>query len=349
MTARIAFLGTPDVAVPALQALLDADDLDVVVVVTNPDRPRGRSRTPLPPPVKVAAESAGVPVWQPAKPVEILDDLRELDLDACAVVAYGSLLPAPVLASARRGFVNLHFSLLPRWRGAAPVQHALRAGDDVTGVTTFVLDEGMDTGPILRREEVPIDPTESTGELLERLATLGAPVLVDSVRALVAGVGPVPQEAEGATLARKISPEDVRIDWSASVRTIVDLVRSADPAPGAHTTFRGERLKVYRVAPGGAARGGVASSEDADRGTAEASDDPDSTLGQPGHIVAVTKRGAVVACGNGTVSLASVQPMGKARMDGAAFVNGYRPTVGEELGSLRDGPESPDEDSGMPA
>src|SRR5690606_9431410 len=143
LSMRVVFLGTPDVAVPSLQALLDADDVEVVAVVTNPDRPKGRSKQPQPPPVKVAAEAARVPVWQPQKPREVLDDLRDLAPDACAVVAYGALLPSDVLEAGGAGFVNLHFSLLPRWRGAAPVQHAIRAGDTVTGVTTFVLDEGM--------------------------------------------------------------------------------------------------------------------------------------------------------------------------------------------------------------
>jgi methionyl-tRNA formyltransferase len=309
---RVAFLGTPDVAVPALEALLAAPDVEVAVVLTNPDRPKGRSKRPVPPPVKVAAEAADVPVWQPQKPIEVVDELAALDLDACAVVAYGALLPPRVLAAGGRGFVNLHFSLLPRWRGAAPVQHALRAGDTVTGVTTFVLDEGMDTGPVLRTLEVPIDPDESAGELLDRLAVLGAPVLVDALRDLVAGVAPIPQPEVGATLAPKITVEDVGIDLQASARTVADLVRSADPSPGAHTTFRGERLKVFRAVP--------------------VDDDPEPSA-EPGTVVAVDRRGAVVACGTGAVRLLAVQPAGRSRMDGAAFVNGYRPEVGERLGA----------------
>jgi len=316
MTVRIAFLGTPQVAVPALEALLAADDLEVAVVITNPDRPKGRSRTPVAPPAKEAAQAAGIPVWQPNKPVEILDDLLALDLDACAVVAYGAILPASVLAGSRLGFVNLHFSLLPRWRGAAPVQHAIRAGDEITGITTFVLDPGMDTGAVIDRVEVPIDPTESSGELLERLAMLGAPVLVASIRALAEGAEPTPQPADGATLAPKITPDDVRIDFDAPARTVADLVRSADPAPGAHTTLRGDRLKIYRVTPI------VASVDDA----------AGEVRGEPGQVVAVTKRAVIVACADGAVQLDAVQPVGKARMDGAAFANGYRPQVGEQLG-----------------
>ena len=326
---RIAFLGTPDVAVPALEALLAAEDVEVAVVVTNPDRPRGRSKRPVPPPVKVAAQRAGVPVWQPEKPIEVVDELTALDLDACAVVAYGALLPRRVLAAGGRGFVNLHFSLLPRWRGAAPVQHALRAGDEVTGVTTFVLDPGMDTGPVLRTLEVAIDPDESAGELLDRLAVLGAPVLVDALRDLVAGLEPTPQPADGATLAPKIVRDDVAIDLTATARAVADLVRSADPAPGAHTTFRGEPLKVFRARPVPADELAAASPGD---GPADAAASPGDAPPEPGTIVAVDKRGAVVACGDGAVRLVAVQPPGRARMDGAAFANGYRPEVGERLG-----------------
>lgn len=308
---RIAFLGTPEVAVPSLDALVAAADLEVVVVLCNPDRPKGRSRTPVPPPVKVAAEQHGIEVWQPTKPREVLEAFRALEVDACAVVAYGALLPADVLAAGGAGFVNLHFSLLPRWRGAAPVQHALRAGDEVTGVTTFVLDEGMDTGPVLRRVEVPIEPEEGAGALLARLAELGAPVLVESLRALHAGEQPVPQPAEGATLAPKIRPEDVQLDLARPAEKLGWLVRSADPAPGAHTTFRGARLKVFGAVP-------VATA--------------DHAPAAPGTVVAVDKDGVVVACGSGALRLTEVQPAGKPRMAATAFANGARIEVGERLG-----------------
>ena len=304
---RIVFLGTPEAAVPSLEALVGADDIDVAAVITNPDRAKGRSRTPIPPPVKVAAEAAGIPVWQPDRPREVLDDLHALELDACAVVAYGALLPKDVLAAGGRGFVNLHFSLLPRWRGAAPVQHAIRAGDATTGVTTFVLDEGMDTGPVIDHEEVVIEPGESAGELLERLAGLGAPVLTRSLRALMDGVTPQPQPPDGVTLAPKITSDDVALDLAAPATEVDRLVRSADPAPGAHTRFRDKRLKVFAAPP-----------VDGD--------------GAPGTVLRIEPDGVVVACGRGAVRLDAVQPEGKARMDGAAFANGYRPEPGERLG-----------------
>jgi methionyl-tRNA formyltransferase len=315
---RIAFLGTPEVAVPALEAFVATDDVEVVAVLTNPDRPRGRSRTPVPPPVKVAAQAHGLPVWQPTKPKEVLDELRALDLAAAAVVAYGALLPRSVLDAGGHGFVNLHFSLLPRWRGAAPVQHAIRAGDEATGITTFLIDEGMDTGPILDQVQLGIGPDESAGHLLARLAELGAPLLVDSVRRLVAGERPTPQSEHGVTLAPKISPEDVVIDWAAPARTVADLCRSADPAPGAHTTFRGRRLKVF-AAPV------------ADDPADDAGGDPGVDTA-PGTVLGRSSEGVVVACGSGAVRLVAVQPEGKARMDGAAFANGYRPEPGETLG-----------------
>ena len=322
---RVIFLGTPEVAVPSLQALLAAPDVEVVAAVTNPDRPKGRSRTPVAPPVKVAAEQAGVPVWQPTKAREMLDDLHAADVDACAIVAYGALLPQDVLDAGGRGFVNLHFSLLPRWRGAAPVQHALRAGDEVTGVSCFVLDAGMDTGPLLATEQVAIGPDDTTGSLLERLADVGAPVLVDALRALVAGTGPTPQPGDGATLAGKITPEDVAIDWTWDAAALDRLTRSADPAPGAHTTFRGRRLKVWRAA--------IEPDTDTDTDAGVAAAGATTGDASPGTIVSVDKRGAVVATGRGRVRLTSVQPDGKARMDGAAFVNGQRPEVAETLGA----------------
>lgn len=304
---RVAFFGTPEVAVPALSALTADGDIEVVAVVTNPDRPRGRSGTPVPPPLKVAAGEQGLDVLQPVKPIEIVEQLEALRLDACAIVAYGALLPRRVLETGGHGFVNLHFSLLPRWRGAAPVQHALRAGDEVTGVTTFVLDEGMDTGPVIDQVEVPIGADETAGSLLGRLAAVGGPVLRDSVRALVAGTELTPQDDDRATYAPKIGPDDVRIDWEASARQVVDLVRSANPAPGAHTSFRGERLKVWQAV----VRDG---------------------RGGPGEVLDAGRDGTVVAAGDGAVRLDEVQPAGKARMDGSAFANGYQPQPGTRLG-----------------
>jgi methionyl-tRNA formyltransferase len=308
---RIVFFGTPDAAVPSLEAFLDDPDTDVAAVVTNPDRPSGRGHKLAPPPVKVTAAAAGVPVWQPDKPREILDDLRALDVDACAVVAYGALLPPDVLDAGGRGFVNLHFSLLPAWRGAAPVQHSVLAGDTRTGVTCFVLEAGMDTGPILRTAETGIGPDETAGDLITRLAVLGAPELVAAVRGLVEGtLEPVGQDHDLATYAPKITPDLARLDWSQPAERIRCAVRAFNPVPGAWTTLRGDRLKIHAADPHTVT--------------------PVAVAGTAGEIVDLADGGPVVACGDGALVLTQVQPAGKPRMDGAAFANGYRPR-GERL------------------
>ncbi len=306
---RIAFFGTPAPAVASLEAFLADQDTKVAAVVTNPDRPRGRGYRLAPSPVKVAATAAGVPVWQPARPREILGDLRALAVDACAVVAYGSILPRDLLAAGGRGFVNLHFSLLPAWRGAAPVQHALLAGDEMTGITCFVLDEGMDTGPILTSSSVLVLEGETAGELTARLATEGAPLLVEAVRGFVAGtIVPQPQDEHLASYAPKVSPEQAELDWARDASPLERAVRAFNPVPGAHTEFGGARLKVHRarVVP---ANGAV----------------------EPGTVVRVEADGPVVACGEDALRLEEVQPAGKPRMSGAAFARGYRP-AGRRLG-----------------
>jgi methionyl-tRNA formyltransferase len=307
---RICFLGTPQPAVPALEAFLADPDVDVAAVVTNPDRPSGRGHKLRPPPVKVAAADAGVPVWQPEKPREVIDDLRALAVDACAVVAYGALLPESVLAVGGAGFVNLHFSLLPAWRGAAPVQHAILNGDRETGVTCFVIEKGMDTGPVLTERRASIGPEETAGELLARLAALGAPALVEAVRGLVDGtLEPQPQDHDAASYAPKITPDDAALDWRLPAARLHDAVRAFNPMPGAHTTLAGERLKVHRA-----------------RVVAQA---PDAA---PGTVVAAGPDGVLVACGQQALRLDEVQPAGRGRMSAAAFANGYRP-LGAVLGA----------------
>lgn len=309
---RIVFFGTPAPAVPALEAFLADADTDVAAVVTNPDRPAGRGYQLRPPPVKVAAVEAGVDVWQPTKAREILDDLAGLAVDACAVVAYGALLPGDVLAAGGRGFVNLHFSLLPAWRGAAPVAHSLLHGETETGVTCFVLEAGMDTGPVLAVESTAVRPDESAGELTTRLAHLGAPLLVRALRGFVDGsLQPVPQDHERATYAPKIGSEDAHLDWTGEASALAAAVRAFNPLPGAHTIYDGERLKVHRAV----VVDDAASTDDA----------------LPGVVVTVDERGPVVACGAGALRLEEVQPAGKPRMSGADFVNGYRPS-GRRLG-----------------
>lgn len=308
---RIAFWGTPDVAVPALAAFVDAADIDVVCVVTNPDRPRGRSGTPVPSAVKTAALAFGLEVLQPERPSELRERLLDMALDACAVVAYGALLGEPVLATAKNGFVNLHFSLLPRWRGAAPVQWAIRAGDSETGVTTFVLDKGMDTGAILTQMAVPLTGEDTTETVLTDLAKRGAPVLVDAVRGLCAGtIVAQPQANKGATLAPKITRADVALQFNEPAIVLDRLTRSADPQPGAHARFRGETVKIFR---------------------AQASNDELPSDVPPGTVVALSPTGPVVACQTGSVTLTQLQLPGKPRRDGHSVVNGLRITIGEQF------------------
>jgi methionyl-tRNA formyltransferase len=319
---RVAFFGTPEPAVLALEALL-ASRHEVVCVVTRPDRPRGRSGRPEPPPVAARARTVGLPLVQPETPREesFAARLASFRPDAGAVVAYGHILPPEVLAVPPRGFVNVHFSLLPRYRGAAPVQRAIMAGERETGVTTFLLEPTLDTGPVLLRERVAIGPEDTAGSLLERLAPLGARLLVRSLDALEAGTArPVPQDDALATPAPKVSDEETWIDWRLPARRVVDLVRALDPAPGARTRFRGRLLKVWRAravdAPGGVAGPGA----------------------RPGTLLDAGRERLVVAAGEGAVELLEVQLEGGRRLEAASFARGHRPRPGEALGVESGGP-----------
>ena len=314
---RLVFAGTPEVAVPSLEALAGSAH-EVVAVVTRPDAPRGRGRTRHPSPVRAAAERLGLPVLTPARPgePEFLDALRDLEPDACPVVAYGALVPPAALAIPRHGWINLHFSLLPAWRGAAPVQHAIAHGDEITGATTFVLEAGLDTGPVLGTMTETIRPTDTAGALLERLAQAGPGLLVASLDGLADGsIRPVPQPAEGVSPAPKIEVADARIDWGTPAFAIDRWIRACTPAPGAWTIFRGERLKVLAARPVPATADGDA----ADRS------------GTPGRL-AVGKREVHVRTGAGRLELVTVQPHGKKAMPAADWARGVRIDDGEHLG-----------------
>ncbi len=299
---KIVFLGSASIAVPSLERLLESEH-EILFSITRPDKPAGRHRAPKPPPLKPAAEALGVEVLQPAKARDAVGRIVDSGADICVVVAYGGWLPPPVLDATRLGCVNLHPSLLPRWRGAAPVERAIMAQDSVTGVSTMLIDEGLDTGPLLMQREATILPGESAGELSERLGVEGAALVVESVDALDAGaLDPAPQSSEGVTYAEKLEPEDCRIDWTESADAVVARVRGANPRPGAWTELGGKRLKVWRAQVG-------------------------SRLGelQPGEVAGGdTAGGEFVACAAGkAVVLDEVQPEGKARMAGAAFVRGH--------------------------
>lgn len=246
---RLLFAGTPDVALPSLDALV-ASRHEVAAVLTRPPAPAGRGRSERVSPVHARARDLGIPVITAAslRDESVLDAVRDVAPDCCPVVAYGALITPDALAVPRLGWINLHFSLLPRWRGAAPVQYAIRAGDTHTGATTFRIDAGLDTGPVLASLRTAIGERETSGALLDRLAMDGSHLIVETMDALDAGtVEAVPQSEDGVTLAPRIEVDDARIDWSVSAPDIDRLVRAMTPAPGAWTTLRGDRIKIGEV------------------------------------------------------------------------------------------------------
>jgi methionyl-tRNA formyltransferase len=292
------------VAVPSLEALL-ASRHEVAAVLTRPDAPAGRGRTLRPSPVKEVALREGLEVLTPAHPrdEEFRARLAELDVDVVPVVAYGALVPRSALDLPRVGWVNLHFSLLPAWRGAAPVQHALLAGDEVTGATTFLLEEGMDTGPVygVLTERVRADDT--AGALLGRLAEAGAGLLVATLDGIEDGaLVAKPQSAEGVSLAPKLAVEDARVDWSAPALRVDRLVRACTPAPGAWTTFRGKRVKLGPV----------------------------TRTGRELPVGAL--EGDCVGTATEAVQLGTVRPEGKGEMAAVDWLRGVRPEPGERFG-----------------
>ncbi|WP_431842553.1 methionyl-tRNA formyltransferase [Calidifontibacter indicus] len=309
---RVVFAGTPEPAVPSLEALL-ASRHEVVGVVTRPDAPAGRGRTLRPSPVKEVALREGLPVATPKHPRDgdFQQWLRSLSPDVCPVVAYGALVPRPVLDIPVHGWVNLHFSLLPAWRGAAPVQHALLHGDDVTGATTFLLEEGMDTGPVLGTMTELVRPRDTAGDLLNRLADAGAGLLVATLDALDDGtITPVAQPSEGISMAPKITVDDARIRWHEPAFAVNRRVRACTPAPGAWTMFRGARLKVAEATPV----------------DAEVAVD-----GLDAGQLRVTKKQVFVGTGAGVVELGVVQPHGKKAVAAADWARGARIEEGEGL------------------
>ncbi|MEU9330215.1 methionyl-tRNA formyltransferase [Streptomyces canus] len=308
---KLVFAGTPEVAVPALDALIASGRHEVAAVVTRPDAPAGRGRRLVASPVAERAEEAGIEVLKPVKPrdPEFLERLREIAPDCCPVVAYGALLPRVALDIPAHGWVNLHFSLLPAWRGAAPVQHSIMAGDEITGASTFLIEEGLDSGPVYGTVTEEIRHTDTSGDLLTRLAFAGAGLLAATMDGIADGaLKPVPQPSEGITVAPKITVEDARVDWAAPALRVDRIVRGCHPAPGAWTTFRGERLKLIQVQP-------VA----------------DRTDLAPGAL-AVGKNSVHVGTGSYGVELLWVQAQGKKPMKAADWARGVRISDGETVG-----------------
>ncbi len=308
---RLVFAGTPEVALPSLSALI-ASQHEVVAVVTRPDAPAGRGRSLQASPVADLAAEHGIEVLKPEKPrdPDFLGRLAEIAPDCCPVVAYGALVPRAALDIPRIGWVNLHFSLLPAWRGAAPVQHAVWHGDDVTGASTFLLEEGLDTGPVYGVVTETVRPTDTSGDLLGRLAVSGAGLLVATMDGLEAGalVGAT-QPADGISLAPKITVEDARVDWSQPAIRVDRQVRACTPAPGAWTTYLGERFKLGPV-----------------------SLLADDTSLAPGEV-AVDKNRVRVGTTTHAVVLGEVRAQGKKAMAAADWARGTRPEPGVRLGA----------------
>jgi methionyl-tRNA formyltransferase len=307
---RLVFAGTPEPAVPSLRALLDSPDHEVVAVVTRPPARAGRGRRETASPVAALAAEAGLPVLSPqrAGDPEFLAELAALEPDACPVVAYGALLPPAALGVPRIGWVNLHFSLLPAWRGAAPVQHAILHGDEITGASTFLIEAGLDTGPVFGVVTEQIRPSDTSGDLLARLAESGAGLLVATMDGLSDGsLVAVPQPADGVSVAGKITVADAEVTWTSPARHVDRLIRACTPAPGAWTGFRGDRVKLGPVRL---------------RGANELA---------PGEL-RPAKNGVAVGTASVEVELSTVQPPGKRPMPAADWARGVRIEPGESLG-----------------
>jgi methionyl-tRNA formyltransferase len=306
VTVRLVFAGTPSVAVPSLRAIVESGRHDVVAVVTRPDKPAGRGRAVRTSPVKDLAEQLDLPVLQPSRPGDdgFLRLLRDLAPDCCPVVAYGALLPRTALDVPSHGWVNLHFSLLPAWRGAAPVQHAILAGDEITGATTFLIEEGLDSGPVFGMVTTEIGARDTAGMLLDRLADDGAGLLLTTLDGIADGsLQPRPQPSDGVSTAGKLTPADARIDWLVPALRVDRVVRACTPAPGAWTTFRGKRLKLAPV------------------------DVTDSSNDLGPGAIRVDGDAVLVGTASTPVRLGAVQPEGRAGMPAGAWARGVRLTV----------------------
>jgi methionyl-tRNA formyltransferase len=310
MKPKILFMGTPEFAVPSLKILLEQDQA-VIGVVTQPDRPKGRGKQPAPPPLKVFAASHRIPVFQPerVRSPEFLDLFGRLAVDLVVVVAFGQILPKEMLEQPGLGCINVHPSLLPRYRGAAPLNWTIIRGETLTGVTIMQMDEGMDSGDILLQEETAIGPQETVGDLHDRLAVRGAQLLVETIEKIEKGtIRRIPQDHAAATFAPRLKKEDGLIHWGADVWEIVRLIRGLSPAPCAYTFFEGKILRIFQAV-------GI--------------DTPSPAL--PGALL-ISENELIVSAGNGMVSLLNVQLEGKKRMPIHEFLRGCRLKTGDRLG-----------------
>ena len=307
---RIIFMGTPQFAVPTLQMLLDRGE-EVVAVVTQPDRPKGRGQQTQPPPVKELAVQHGIPVIQPLKVrvPEVIEEIRSYAPDLIVVIAFGQILPKALLDIPRHGCINVHASLLPRYRGAAPLNWCIINGEKETGVTTMMMDVGLDTGDMLLKRAIPIDPDEDASSLHDRLSLLGAETMAATLDLLARGeLVPEKQDDSLSCYAPMLKKELGEIDWQQEPRTIKNLVRGVTPWPGAYTRLDGKTLKIFRTR------------------TADGS-------GTPGTVLQAGKNGLEVACTGGSLVIEELQLEGKKRMTASDFLAGYKIAVGTELGA----------------
>jgi len=315
---RVVFLGTEDIGEIALRRLAESSH-KVVLVVTQPDRPKGRGRKIVPGNVKVTAEELGIPFIQPetVRRAEARDAILGSSPDIIAVVSYGEYIPASIFDAPPHKSINVHPSLLPRWRGASPVRHALIAGDDMTGVTVQYIHKRMDAGDILLQEEIAIEPDDDHGSLCGRLYPLGAELLVQALDGLEAGtIRPVPQDESKVTKAPKIEKDDLRLDWARPALDVRNRIRAFSPTPGARAVFRDSDYKILA----------------ADREFRQTEGQPD-----PGRVADISDLGPIVACGDAALVITRLQPPGKNPLSGRDFLNGYRVEVGERFAGRSEG------------
>lgn len=309
---RIVFMGTPDFAVPSLEALLKSGD-EVVGIVTQPDRPKGRGQVLAPSPVKLVAQRETLPLLQPTKMKDpaFLEALAAWKPDLIAVAAFGRILPPAILSLPPNGCINVHGSLLPKYRGAGPIQWAIINGETETGITTMLMDEGMDTGAVLLQESIPIEADDTAGSLSPKLAELGGRLLVETIAQFKAGtLIPRPQNHAGATMAPLLKKEDGVIDWSLPAMSIANRIRGLTPWPGAYTFWGGDRWTILK---------------------AEAS--TDNTGGETGRVIAVARNAIAVSTGEGSLILKEIQPANSRRMTVAQYLAGHCVQLGQRFGA----------------
>lgn len=305
---KVVFMGTPDFAVPSLKLLLE--EHQVLAVVTQPDRQKGRGKKTVPPVVKTVAEAAGVPVLQPEKIKTCAEELKALGADLFVVVAFGQILPESVLAIPPLGCINIHGSLLPKLRGAAPIQWSIINGETKTGVTAMFMAKGMDTGDMILKKEMEINADDTYGSLSERMSHIGAQALRETLALLAAGkVAATPQNEADATYAPMISKDLEHLDWSAPASRLCALLRGLSPSPGAYTLYEGEKLKIWAMEPAACGMSGA-----------------------PGQVLEIEKDGFSVQAGDGAVRITEVQGPGGKRMPAAAYLRGHAIERGKILG-----------------